>query len=213
MSFLVTIRLPHDACIAVSFAHGASASVRDLKLAAFQAIGPTPDGCEDSFTLDGEGRGPLSALTTDAQTFDDAGISNEATVTVTRRRECCSICVHHSARPVCVHMHRVYLRAALCAYLLGCAERHCARCQTLFTGEEHAVFRTVCCRRLLCHSCLPDPAAPHSCWYCAGQDSCHSGTAAEAVSTGNIRDEAVAKHLMRQRCGSSTTRYTWELEH
>ena len=104
MSFLVTIRLPHDACIAVSFAHGASASVRDLKLAAFQAIGPTPDGCEDSFTLDGEGRGPLSALTTDAQTFDDAGISNEATVTVTRRRECCSICVHHSARPVCVYI-------------------------------------------------------------------------------------------------------------
>ena len=103
MSFLVNIRLPHDACIAVSFAHGASASVRDLKLAAFQAIGPTPDGCEDSFTLDGDGRGPLSALT-DAQTFDDAGISNEATVTVTRRRECCSICVHHSARPVCVYV-------------------------------------------------------------------------------------------------------------
>ena len=115
MSFLVTIRLPHDACIAVSFAHGASASVRDLKLAAFQAIGPTPDGCEDSFTLDGEGRGSLSALTTDAQTFDDAGISNEATVTVTRRRECCSICVHHSASPVCVCMHRVFTCARLCA--------------------------------------------------------------------------------------------------
>ena len=104
MSFLVNLRLPNEACLAVSFADGASASVRDLKLAAFQAIGPTPDGCEDSFTLDGEGRGSLSALTTDAQTFDDAGISNEATVTVTRRRECCSICVHHSARPVCVYI-------------------------------------------------------------------------------------------------------------
>ena len=54
--------------------------MRDLKRAAFQAIGPTPDGCDDTFTLDGEGGGPLTA---DTQALDEAGVNNEATVTVT----------------------------------------------------------------------------------------------------------------------------------
>ena len=58
--------------------------VRDLKLAAFQAIGPTPDGFEDTFTLDGVTR---VYLTNDDELFGAAGINNEATVTVARRCE------------------------------------------------------------------------------------------------------------------------------
>ena len=69
----------------LAFTDAASTTVRDLKRAAFQAIGATPDGCEDTFTLDGEGGGPLTA---DTQALDEAGVNNEATVTVTRRREC-----------------------------------------------------------------------------------------------------------------------------
>jgi hypothetical protein len=118
----------------------------------------------------------------------------------------------HTPQYARTRMRRAFTSARLCALffsLAGCEERHCARCHILFTGEdrEHAVCRTVCCGRLLCRSCLPDPAFPESCWYCAGQDSCTPGAGTAAVSTGNIsfRDEAVAKHLMRQRGAWSST--------
>ena len=82
MAFHVNVSLPGGTCPAFDFPDGASTTVRDLKLAAFGAIGPTPDGWEDTFTLEG---GDMTAA--DALTFAVAGISNEASVTVTRRRE------------------------------------------------------------------------------------------------------------------------------
>ena len=84
MSFHVNVRLPNGTCPAIAFP-GASTTLRDLKLAALREMGPTPDGCEDTFGLDGRGPG---LLTNDDQTFGDAGINNEATVSVSRRCEC-----------------------------------------------------------------------------------------------------------------------------
>ena len=81
MAFHVNVSLPGGTCPAFDFPDGASTTVRELKLAAFGAIGQTPDGWEDTFTLEG------GDMTADALTFAVAGISNEASVTVTRRRE------------------------------------------------------------------------------------------------------------------------------
>ncbi len=85
MSFNVSLQLPDGTCPVVAFPGGASTAVRDLMLAVFGTIGPAPDGFEDTFTLAGEG---CELLTAESHTFDSAGINNEATVIVTRRREC-----------------------------------------------------------------------------------------------------------------------------
>ena len=175
---------------AFDFPDGASTTVRDLKLAAFGAIGPTPDGWEDTFTLEG------GDMTADAVTFAVAGISNEASVTVTRRREGLQLSLFGVYATVIAFPLPRLLRP-------GCSERHCARCRCFFGGAGHAACRTGCCGRLLCLACLPDPShptAPESCWYCAGKDT---RAGAETVpgptlSASTVGDVAVAKHLTRQ---------------
>ena len=203
MAFHVNVSLPGGTCPAFDFPDGASTTVRELKLAAFGAIGPTPDGWEDTFTLEG------ADLTTDALTFAVAGISNEASVTVTRRREGLQLYkVGVYATVITFHPIRWTRLTVAAAELLslrrllrpGCAERHCARCNCYFGGAGHAAFRTDCCGRLLCRACLPDPTAPESCWYCAGKDT-RAGAETVPASTltaSTVGDVAVAKHLTRQ---------------
>ena len=83
MSFFVNVRLPNGTCPALAFPDGAGTTVLELKLAVLRVIDAAPDGFEDEFLLEG-GAHPL--LTNDAQSLDRAGINNEATVTLTRRR-------------------------------------------------------------------------------------------------------------------------------
>ena len=196
------------------FSMSTDATVLDIKLRVQDAMGPTPIGMLDTYTLHTtRGATDGSLLLNNALSLAEAGIENESSVIFNRvgaRVRRYYVCVSSA---LSLKHFVSFSSAFMCAF--GVAENptvRCARCYLVYDNDVHAAIRTGCCGQLLCQSCTPKSPAvssPSPCWYCVKRNG---GALVEGVASplrADVvgRDAAVSAFVEAAAAAATVTKY------